>query len=69
MNRNLFGTLVLLFCILLVILMTNCESPSERRGKEYKLNTPNPKIVLIEKFDSLKPTTNDFRVLQFLTIV
>lgn len=68
MNRNLFATLVLLFCIALVITMASCESRSGRRadGSTVLSNQVTVKIVLLKRTNSPSIVMGQFRVKKVL---
>lgn len=52
MNRNLFGLLVIIFCILLVSGMAACESRSGRMATEkaQRTTTKEVRIVLVKEY-------------------
>jgi len=52
MNRNLFGLLVIVFCIALVVL-TSCESPSSRRLRDVTI-TSKPKLQTLLVIQSVE---------------
>ena len=66
MNRNLFGLLVIVFCIALVVVMASCESPSSRRlGDVIVTSKPRLQTLLVitsVEIKDFRPALSLFKV-------